>query len=643
MRHAHARRSLSAAVLCALLAAFGAGVAAAPAGAVVAEAGGHGYGVTPIESAAGSKLTTEYRSRSTRAHARRADELPFGGSELENVEGGPVMHAVTTHVVYWDPGSAFTSTTKKVVEEFFLDVAHDSGQPTNTFAVAGQYTDATGHAAYSSTFGGVKIDKAAYPTSGNCTVPKEVDAGPPYTTCIFDGQLQSELSSFIEAEGLPTGSTQLYFVLLPHNVATCLEEGVCSNNFYCAYHSWISPGPNEIIYADIPFSLMDTTFAKGCQADGFPQIQLPNGDKGTSNTETRFADVALKYMTHEYIEAATDPLVNAPGQTAWVDERGFEIGDKCNSVPFAEEEEGLPGIDKHAFSPTLGGSAAAGTLFDQSIDGGHFYLQSEWDNAAEECLMQPVSLGAGAFAPPSGTTGAQVAFNGSAFDPYAGFEPTWSFGDGATGTGASIAHAYTTPGDYTVTMTPRDALTGSTGAPVSHAVSISAPSTGGGGGGGGGGGTGGGGGSTGGGSTGASGTGSPGAGGGTVGTAGFTSSSPTARLAGSSAKASSSGVVKLQIACAAGGPACAGTVTLRGSSPGGHAAKAVTLGSASFTVPAGRTATVTVHLSSKARAALAHKHSLHVAVAIVLRVSSGAPRTVNSTLTIHLTPGGRSH
>jgi hypothetical protein len=380
-------------------------------------------------------------------------------------------------VVYWDPSSQFTSTTKGIVEGFLSHVANDSGLATNTFAIGGQYTDSTGNAAYSSTFGGAILDKHTYPTSGNCTVPNEVDKGP-YSTCLFDSQLRSELSTVIGEESLPKGSTQLYFVLLPHAVATCLPETiagkqVCSNNFYCAYHSYISPATaNEIIYADIPFSLLDSSFAKGCQSDGHAEIQLPNGDKGTSNAETRFADVALKYLSHEYIEAATDPLVNF--ETAWVDEEGLEIADKCNGIPF-EEEEGEPGFDTHAFTPTLGGSAVSGTLFNQAIDTGHYYLQSEWDNAGEACLMKPLALTASAIGVGAATAGSPVSFTSSASDPYGAFEPSWTFGDGGAATGPSPSHTYAAAGEYTVTMTPKDALTGSTASAIVTTVTVASP------------------------------------------------------------------------------------------------------------------------------------------------------------------------
>jgi hypothetical protein len=453
----------------------------APAAAVVAELGGHGYGITLRHGVDPADLAQSYlaarKAPSSLAGARRFDEAPLGGTELENLEEGPVMHSATTHVVYWDPTGQFTSTTKGIINGLFADVAGDSGLPTNVFTIAGQYTDNTGAAANRSTFASALVDLHAYPTTGDCAVPGEGDGGP-YERCLVDGQLQVELASFIAERGLPRGPTQLYFVLLPHKVATCMEglfkgKKVCSNNFYCAYHSFISPGTsNEIIYADIPFSLLDSSFAKGCQSDGNLELQLPNGDKGSSDAETRFADVALKYIGHEFMEAVTDPLVGF--DTAWVDEEGLEIGDKCNAVPLEPEDLGEPEFDVHAFTPTLGGNATLGTLFNQSIHGGSFYLQSEWDNAAKACLMKPLSLGEGSFAVPSATAGAPVTFTGSAFDPYAGFEPTWTFGDGAIGSGTSASHTYAAAGEFTVTMTPRDRLTDATGPAVSHTIVVGA-------------------------------------------------------------------------------------------------------------------------------------------------------------------------
>src|SRR5664280_1408146 len=248
-------------------------------------------------------------------------------------------------------------------------------------------------------------------------------------------------------------------------------EQACSNNLFCAYHSYIEPGTaNEIIYADIPFSLLDSGHAKDCQDDGRAAIQQPNPDNaGEENTKTRFADVALKYISHEYIEAVTDPLVNE--ETAWVDAHGLEIGDKCNGVH--GPANGI-GKDPSSFLPELGG--AEGARFNQAINTGSYYLQSEWDNGGKGCLMKPVPLGSAAFAlTTSASTGSPVGFHGTATDPYGAFEPAWTFGDGGIGVGASPSHTYAAPGEYTVTMTPKDALTDSTAAGVSHTITVAPP------------------------------------------------------------------------------------------------------------------------------------------------------------------------
>jgi PKD repeat protein len=58
----------------------------------------------------------------------------------------------------------------------------------------------------------------------------------------------------------------------------------------------------------------------------------------------------------------------------------------------------------------------------------------------------------------SGTTGVALTFNGTgSSDPDGTITSyTWSFGDGTTGTGAVVSHAYATSGTYTVTLTVRD-------------------------------------------------------------------------------------------------------------------------------------------------------------------------------------------
>lgn len=258
---------------------------ATPAGAAVFSIGGHIYGVTPIKGVSAESLPVFVplaRPLATPPSGpHNLDEAPKGGGQLL-YNGGPVMHSVTTHVIYWDPNNEFTATTKAIFGKFFTDVAAASGSPSNVFAIAGQYKDTTGHAAYTSTAGGEATDSTAYPASG-CTPPTGVDEGP-YTTCITDAQLRTELAAYVGANKLTTGPSQQYFVLLPHKVVTCLEAlgSICSNNAYCAYHSNISGGAEEkeIIYADIPFSLLDSGHAKRVRTTGTKQCNSPTAIGG---------------------------------------------------------------------------------------------------------------------------------------------------------------------------------------------------------------------------------------------------------------------------------------------------------------------------------------------------------------------------
>jgi len=277
-------------------------------------------------------------------------------------------------------------------------------------------------------------------------------------------------------------------------------------------------------------------------------------------------------------------------------------------------------------------------------------------------LFQPQRPTAAIAAPSSPVAHSAASFSASgSADFYPGdsiASAAWSWGDGTSGGGVTATHTYAAAGTYAVTLTVTDAY-GLSSAVATHEVTVG-PAVehveGGGGGGG-----------TGGSGSGSSGGGGASGGGGTTatttnatstttsggsaqqGVAGFQSASPpaaSAHLASSSLKVSS-GSVKLAIACAGSGGSCSGTVTLTASS-GGHASatktKTLTLGKATFTVAAGKTLTVTLHLSGQALAQLARTQGLHATATIILRTGSGAAHTVHSTVTLRpAPPAHRSH
>lgn len=77
----------------------------------------------------------------------------------------------------------------------------------------------------------------------------------------------------------------------------------------------------------------------------------PNGDD---------ADQTINVTSHEQIEAATVPLLNA-----WTDSSGAEIGDKC-AWNFG----------------SLDGSGA-----DVNLNGNPYIVQKEWDNSVSGCVL----------------------------------------------------------------------------------------------------------------------------------------------------------------------------------------------------------------------------------------------------------------
>jgi len=372
--------------------------------------------------------------------------------------GGPVLHSSAPYLIFWDPNG--TISFKTLLGQYFADVAADNGKATNVFAVARQYFDTAGFADYHHTFSPAQIidDTNPYPSNGCART-----AGT-YPTCLTDSQLQAEIQSLVTARGLPTGvvpNAPIYFIVTEPSVNVCFTSSgtTCDDTSpgFCAYHSAsLPPGGGLILYSAIPGFFNGASGIqnpKRCQADNQGVVQEPNGSLG---------DVVIKYASHEYIETLTDPIP----PSAWVDTASSnEIGDNCDFYGATKNPQA--GSNPLAFQPTLGGTAGAGTLYNQLINGHRYYTQSEWSNGLNDCAMQPAAgIMSAAIGGPAGATpiGTSVIFNatGSSTNGYSSV--TVAFGDGTTafdssGAGpAPTAHTYTHAGRYTVTLATVDAF-----------------------------------------------------------------------------------------------------------------------------------------------------------------------------------------
>ena len=267
--------------------------------------------------------------------ANGAYRATYGSGKLYN-HGGPVMTTNTTYAIYWNPSGyskALPAGYDTLVNQYFKDVAADSGKQSNVYFTATQYSGIQ----YASSFAGFGYDTDALPPSG-CSYSGA-------SICLTDAQLQQVVSNYVNKNGLPHGPTNQYFLFTAPGVGSCSDASHCAFTGYCAYHGWIGSGSSEIIWANQPY----VENVSGCDAGHHPNAQP--------------GDAVLNVVSHEHNEAITDPNGNA-----WYDLRGYENGDKC------------------AWSwgsPTGSGS----TAYNQTINGHHYMLQLEYSNADRGCVM----------------------------------------------------------------------------------------------------------------------------------------------------------------------------------------------------------------------------------------------------------------
>jgi hypothetical protein len=256
--------------------------------------------------------------------------------------GGPIMKQSHTYAIFWQPphlqnGAAtfFSSQYFALNERYFGDVGGNGLYNNNR-----QYYQISGgrqvHIKNRSNLAGTWVDTAAMPASG-CT-----DSATP-GNCLSDSQIQAEVTHAIAVNGWKASPTNMFFVFTPKGEGSCFNNSsTCAFTFYCAYHGAFG----STIYANMPYG---NTFSGNCTSLG----AFPNEPD---------SDVEISIVSHEHMEAVTDPHLNA-----WYDPSGEEIGDLC--------------------AYNYGTRSLDGGLANEQWNGNFYVVQQEWDNKKTACVQ----------------------------------------------------------------------------------------------------------------------------------------------------------------------------------------------------------------------------------------------------------------
>lgn len=296
--------------------------------------------------------------------------------------GGPVMNTNKVYTIFWvPPGYSIAGGYQSLINQYFTDVSADAGKMSNTYAASTQYYSQSGGAnSYiqnSTALAGTTVDTDPLPALDTPNCPDNVgtpgSGAPPTATtvCVTDPQLQSEISTVVKRNSWPVDNNTEFFMFTAKGVNSCVYSTaagtqfgnvngpICSYDYYCAYHSWYydsTINPNaEIVYANMPYADSNAAATENCDVG-----QHPNGND---------ADAEINVTSHEHNESITDPY-----GTSWWDsnpndpDAGMETGDLC----------------AWTFGNVQGPSGAE---WSNTINGHHYWMQQEWSNADNSCVL----------------------------------------------------------------------------------------------------------------------------------------------------------------------------------------------------------------------------------------------------------------
>jgi hypothetical protein len=245
--------------------------------------------------------------------------------------GGQKVGFVESHDIYVLPGGTTCASTSCWGDpEGFLRALGKS----EFMHVTDQYVDQ--HASNRYTLG------------ENYSISRAITATP-----MTDADVQIIVHNAAAPSGGDTGYGHIYHVFLPPGQDECFDSSftVCASNIFCAYHSSVDFSDiGHVLYSVEPFADVP-----GCMV----RPGTPNGT---------LIDSTNNILSHELVEAITDPDGDAWWNSADNGLFGEEIGDECSFLAFTPSGNFL------GFDPSI-----------IKVQGKQYALQPEYDNSAHAC------------------------------------------------------------------------------------------------------------------------------------------------------------------------------------------------------------------------------------------------------------------
>ncbi len=220
----------------------------------------------------------------------RAFDVATGAAIPVVYHGGSVMDTatVTVHTIFWAPsGYSFDGPPDSsmlgyvpLIQQFFTDVAHDSGSHTNIFSILDQYGDASAPGSTASRYDPQTdsiADTDPYPAAAaQCPSPAGV------ATCVTDQDVAQEIDKVIQRT-IPAGYGlhDVWEVFLPPNVDECSSLGVCGTSSFAGYHSLADEGHGTFIYAIMIDTLIEEPPISGADPEGNPEAETRSTPRRT--------------------------------------------------------------------------------------------------------------------------------------------------------------------------------------------------------------------------------------------------------------------------------------------------------------------------------------------------------------------------